>query len=123
MGSQVEAVTRYSRLSAIDADMPLNKFIWTTRGLKRSHISTVVQLHMGNVALNKYLHQIGKAESPGCLACDQREETVHHYLFKCPAWWHKRWHLSKIMGREAKSLSCLLGSHKGIKHLIKFTGG
>jgi len=75
---------------------------------------------MGHVPLN--LHRIMRAESSTCALCNQEEETVHHYLFECPAWRHKRWMLAMKMGQDSKSLTHLLNSSKGVEQLTKFTG-
>ena len=45
---------------------------------------------------------------------------VHHYLLDCVAWWHKRWHLGKALGRSSKSIKEILSTKKGTIELMKF---
>src|SRR6266481_7875701 len=70
--------------------------------------------------LQKYLHRISKAESPACPLCELDEETVHHYLFDCPAHSHARFSLAQTLGRKSKSLSYVLSHKKATKPLLKF---
>jgi hypothetical protein len=37
----------------------------------------------GKIALRKYLHHIGKAESPTCQLCGLEDQTVKHLLLSC----------------------------------------
>jgi hypothetical protein len=91
-----------------------------TKDMPRRHTSLLVQLRTGHVALNKYLHKIGKADSPLCPACRSTHETVHHYLFRCPAFGEQRNSLEKRLKRGANSVKTLLGGHKAMKHLFRY---
>ena len=75
---------------------------------------------MGHIPLQKYLHQIGKTNSSVCPACKQGEESIHHFLFNCRSWQHKRWHIGKKLGRLAKSTECMLNTPEGVKELMAF---
>lgn len=57
--------------------------------LKRKEANLLIQLRTGKIRLNKYLYQIGAAESPRC-ACGYTEETVKHFLFRCTRWTSQR---------------------------------
>ena len=52
--------------------------------------------------------------------CRRREETVHHFLFDCPAHEHARFKLGCKLGRLSKSLWYILGSQKAFKLLIHY---
>jgi hypothetical protein len=102
--------------------MPSNKYTRITQGLRRSQASIVMQFRSGHIVLNKYLHRITKGDTPQCPSCRSEEESVHHYLFECLTWRHKRWNMGKKLGKTAKSLSYILSSKKGVEELLKFVG-
>jgi len=62
-------------------------------------------------------------DSPQCPICNDAEETIHHFLFDCLAWIHKRWNMAKKLGKNAKLLAHILGSREGMEQLSKFIGG
>ena len=113
---------RCPKLSKIDPKMPSKRFRSLTAPLSRPQPSILVQLRTGRLPLNGYLHRISKAPSPLCSTCRQALETVHHFLIDCPTWRHERWHVAKKLGRDAKSLSRLLNTRKGIGEVFKFVG-
>jgi hypothetical protein len=51
--------------------------------LKRRESDILVQRRTGMAGVNKYLHRIGATETDTC-DCGQEEETVDHFLFRCP---------------------------------------
>ena len=63
-----------------------------------------MQLYMGHVLLNYFLHKINKAESSVCPTCQLADETVHHYLFNCPGFVYERHSLAQAMGCNSKSI-------------------
>ena len=103
-----EASLWHARISGIDSNMPSNRFRKLLSGLNRTQISILVQLRTGHIPLNKHLFCINKVESPMCPMCRQGEELVHHYLFKCMTWRHKRWHMGKELGSSASAADCML---------------
>ena len=100
--------------------MPSNRFWKVTLELNKQQTSIVVQLHTGHVPLMKYLSHIGTVDSPACPSCQQEEESVHHYIFECPAWNYEGWFLGRSLGRSAKSADQVLGIQKGITVLLNF---
>ena len=92
------------------------------KGLSREQASILTQLRTGHISLNKYLFRIGKTNDPTYTACQQDKESVHHYLFDCLAWKHKRWHMGRKLGNKAKLLKCMLGSKMGVEETLKFIG-
>jgi hypothetical protein len=91
-----------------------------TKDMPRRHTSLLVQLRMRHVALNKYLHKIGKTNSPICPQCRSTQESVHLYLFRCPAFSEQRKRLEKRLKRGVNSIKTLLGGHKAMKHLFRY---
>jgi hypothetical protein len=61
----------------VDPTMPSAAFLRITKDMPRRHTSLLIQLRTWHVVLNKYLHKIGKADSPLCPACQSTHETVH----------------------------------------------
>jgi ribonuclease HI len=99
--------------------MPSAAFSKITRNMPGRHTSLLIQLRTGHIALNKYLHKIGKADLPLCPECHNTSKTVHHYLFRCPAFSEQRKRLEKRLKRGANSVRTLLGGHKAMKHLFR----
>ncbi|KIY51166.1 hypothetical protein FISHEDRAFT_38154 [Fistulina hepatica ATCC 64428] len=56
--------------------------------LPRPAASILTQLRTQHVPLNDYLHRITAIESLLCEACGDENETLIHYLLRCPA--HER---------------------------------
>jgi ribonuclease HI len=104
----------------IDPTMPSTAFTKLCRGLSRRHSSILIQLRTGHAPLNKYLHKIGKADSPICPACHNTEETVHHFLIQCPEYKTQRQQLEKKLKRGAKSMRTLLSKPKALPPLFRF---
>ena len=90
------------------------------REVSKLQASTIFQLRSKHVPLCQYLHRIGKADSPLCEMCGHKEETVHHFLFDCPAHDHARFKLGHKLGRLSKSIRCVLGSHKALEPLLLY---
>ena len=71
-------------MDKIDNKLPSHSFLAETSHMSRAQVSILMQLRTGHVPLNYFLHRISKVESLVCPACQLNNETVHHYLFKCP---------------------------------------
>jgi hypothetical protein len=52
--------------------------------------------------------------------CEERHETVEHYLFKCALYEEERDRMRKEMGIEGMRVSKLLGDPKLVQHTIQF---
>jgi hypothetical protein len=113
---------RYKKASKVDSSFPFQKFRKAADGLSRAQTSILTQLRTGHIALNSYLARIHKVDSPLCSACKRSIESVHHYLFECPAYRNERHVLSQALGRKARSLRYLLGNEKGMKELLRYVG-
>lgn len=92
--------------------------------LSRHQTSLLMQLCMGHVPLNFYLHRIKKEDTSNCNTCQGQEppakETITHFLFECQPY-NKEWHeLDCKMRRDSRDLSTLLRSEKGIKALVSY---
>ena len=113
---------RFGRVSKIDTSFPFTKFQNVTADLSRAQTSILTQLRTGHIGLNKHLARINRADSPLCPSCQVAEESVHHFLFECPAYRNERHILAQALGRKATSLKFLLNHKKGTKELLKYIG-
>ena len=59
------------------------------------HIQILARLFTEACKLNHYLHRIGKRANPYCDFCPGIEETVEHFVEKCPKWRHLRGPIKK----------------------------
>ena len=80
----------------------------------------MIQLRSGHIPLAKHLFRISKVPSPVCPSCQSDEESVHHFLFDCPTWWHEHWSMGWMLRPKAKSADHVLNSQKGVEVLLKF---
>ncbi|KAG2110706.1 hypothetical protein DEU56DRAFT_749788 [Suillus clintonianus] len=79
-----------------------------------------MQLRTGHAPLNKHLHRIRGAETPTCPACEESEETVHHYLMECPAYRAQRDVLQRSMPNRAYHIRRLLSNGEFLPNLFKY---
>jgi hypothetical protein len=89
----------------------------------RKQAALLIQIRTGHIALNKHLFRIGKADSPTCAACRGADETVHHFLFRCPAYRTQRDGLEQTLRRGATAVNTLLAKPKAMKGLFKYIQG
>jgi len=115
---------RHRRLAKIDASFPLKSFFKISATLSRSQYSLIVQIRTGHFPLMKYLHRINRADTPNCPNCvhPPAEETVHHYLFECPAYINERWAMTLKLGRNAKSMEYIMNNKDALHELLKYMG-
>ena len=67
---------RYKTMKATDpTTAPSNSYIRLTTPLSKKVASTITQIKARDIPLAKYLHQIGKEQSPTCPYCQQGDET------------------------------------------------
>lgn len=102
----------YERLKRTDPTMLSKKYCDTLTKLPRKHGSILTQLRTGHVPLAVHLHRIKKANTPLCPCCRQHDETVHHYLLRCPAHQNARRTLRTRGGRDAENMTKLLSKPK-----------
>ena len=90
--------------SKIDPRLLDASFLQLTKKISKTQASTIFQLGLEHTPLRKYLFRIGKLDSPACVLCHHGAESVHHFLFECPAHQHARFDLSGALGCQSKSL-------------------
>ncbi|QRV93039.1 hypothetical protein RhiJN_21057 [Ceratobasidium sp. AG-Ba] len=83
---EVELSGSNARIRTINESTPSKAFHKLAQTVPRRHASLLIQLRTGHIPLNAYLNRFGHVESANCPACDQRAETVEHYLTHCPAY-------------------------------------
>ena len=52
----------------------------------RKELRIATQLITGNIGLNYHLHKINRSETSLCETCELEEETVEHFIGRCPAY-------------------------------------
>ena len=102
--------------------MPSKQFRKLAGKLNCWQTSTLVQLCMGHIPLQKHLFRISRADNPPCPHCSQGEESVHHFLFGCTTWQRERWCMSNKLGRVAKEANSMMNTPRGIAELMKYVG-
>ncbi len=77
-------------------------------GRVKLHANVLCQLRSGINRLNKYLAKINAVEIEQC-KCDRGEESVDHFLFRCPRWSSFRGEIRRLAGHRWGDTSYLLG--------------
>ena len=78
----------------------------------KDQIQHLCQLRSGINRLNKYLAKINAVQSDQC-KCGKGEESVDHFLFRCPRWSIYRREIRRLVGRRWGDTSYLLGGWSG----------
>lgn len=116
---------RFARIVEIDSLMRTPKKQYFLKlvgklGLTKAQTSLLMQLRTGHAPLNKHLSRIGKAESPLCSACNEKDETVWHFILECEAYEAHRNVLRAVDARQSRMLTHLLSSARMIPHLLHY---
>jgi len=117
---QFENSPRYPRLHDIDLSTPSSRFRKSTECLPHEQAALLIQLRTSHIPFRKYLHRIGKTNSPMCQTCTSQRETTHHFLMTCPAYPAARRQMEKRIGRSVRSMKILLTNPKVFPHLSRY---
>ena len=80
-----------------------------------------LQLHTGQIGLNKHLHCIKCTDSPACPSCNTTpQETVQHFLFECNSYCQECFELQGKLGCNTSKLSYLLTDSSAIAPTLKY---
>jgi len=115
-----EKSTHYQKINQFDDSMPSKRYLKLVKPLRQKQASILYQLRTGHVPLAKHLHQFHKADSPQCPCCHQEEETVHHYLIRCPAHRSTQNIMIRDAGIEATKMDKILSEKSLLPHLFRF---
>ena len=85
----------------------------------RNSAAKIAQLRTGHCGLNRYLHRVGRKNSPYC-QCGYGKETVEHYLLECRNFREERKKLKREVGAGNMRVGRLLGDIKLIGHTVEF---
>jgi len=111
---------RYAALCTIDSSAPSKHFASIIDELPRRHGSLLFQLRSGHAPLNKHLFRIKKSLTATCQLCNEKDESVHHYLFECPAHIRPRNAMRTQLGTRAHHMKNLLNESKCLKTLFQY---
>lgn len=114
---------RYARVSRIDPPLPSDKFLKMAGASPKKHTSQLVQLRSGHAPLNGHLNRLGMSDSARC-SCGTDDETVLHYILRCPKWKRARAPLRRAFPPSSLQLRTLLNDREALPLLfdIKLTG-
>ena len=76
---------RHTKMTLGNNHQKIKKQLNTSLIHNRIRYRTALHLITGHCTLNKHLHTIQKVNSSTCPNCDLEEETVEHFLGKCPS--------------------------------------
>ena len=112
---------QYTDSNKINNSLPSDNFLHIINQLSRNQASVLIQLRTGHIPLNVVLHRIKQSDTPDCPHCKSGiHETIHHLLLTCPAYTGARQLLQARLRSEASSIPFLLGTRKGIPHLLRY---
>ena len=112
---------RHANSNKIDTSLPSDNFLHIIGQLRRNQASLLIQLRTGHVPLNTVLHRMKKISTSECPHCKNgTRETVVHFLLICPHYVGARRLLQSKLRRDASSIPFLLGTRKGIPHLLRY---
>ena len=112
---------RYIDANKINYSLPSDNFLHIIDQLRRNQASLLTQLRTGHVPLGTVLHRIKRADTPDCPHCKNGvRETIHHFLLVCLHYIGARRLLQAKLRRDASSIPFLLGTRKGIPHLLRY---
>ncbi len=115
----------YSRFQNIDsapAQQAACRYRKLATSLPRKITSILVQLRTGHIGLNRHLFNIHCTKSPACPTCLHPNESVHHYLIRCPTYQNERETMQCSIGINGTMLTAkhMLSKQKNLPHLIQF---
>ena len=80
------------RMAQLGENFPFKKIVANLNKLTCKQTSTILQIRCGHFPLNHYLYKIKKLASNTCQAHLEAndiipsQETIHHFIFECPAY-------------------------------------
>jgi hypothetical protein len=101
---------RYEKLKVYDTHPKLKQLERYIEGLTRRHAALAFQLRSGRSPLHHSLFQTGAINSPTCPICEEEDETLTRYLFRCPAYARSRARLYYECGSQGSSITELMNN-------------
>ncbi|KIJ40442.1 hypothetical protein M422DRAFT_103670, partial [Sphaerobolus stellatus SS14] len=80
----------------------------------------LTQLRTGHAPLNHHLHRIGAWETPFCVHCRTKRETVFHYIMSCEAYQDQRTQLRKEIPNTLFTFTNLISRKEYIPKLLEY---
>ncbi|KAG7086882.1 hypothetical protein E1B28_002802 [Marasmius oreades] len=111
---------RFTRLWPGGATQSSNMFRRLATDLPKKHTSVLTQLLTGHIGLNHYLHRFNIAESPTCPCCKESEETVVHFLLRCPAHTRERNRLRTRLRNMNADMKQMLTTRSGVRETLRY---
>ena len=111
---------RHRRMRATNGDLEPRQLRKLLLSRRRDEMSALIQLRTGHAPLNKHLNRVRRSPTSVCQQCGRGDETVRHFVLECEAHRLHRHEMRTRVGRGGDSLSNLLGTSSGNKHLIQY---
>lgn len=111
---------RYEKMKRVDESMLSANFTRIIDKLPRANGALLMQLRIGHIPLNGYLHTIRKIKDPMCQACTLEKETVKHFLVDCPRYDGLQLKIQQEQRCRDVSIKTLLSNPKIMKMLFEY---
>ncbi|KAG2151167.1 uncharacterized protein EDB93DRAFT_298316 [Suillus bovinus] len=99
---------------------PSNHFADIIERLQRRRNSLLFHLRTGHAPLTKHLRRITKSATATCSQCEESNESVHYFLFICPAYTRQPNTLHAELHTKAHHMKHLLDEPACSTHLFKY---
>jgi len=105
------------RAIALYHPQPTPKALQLYKNRTKPFCSILIQLRTGKIGLNDFLHRARVPNIEALCECKEEEETVGHFLFKCPRWKEQRALLNGLKTVK-EALEGRENSEKAVKYLL-----
>jgi hypothetical protein len=96
--AEMKDTPRRERLEELDPDFPSLNFFKKARDLWRCHLATLAQLCLEHFPVATYLYQFKLQDSPDCLSCGLRLQSLFHLITGCKAHIKERLERDRALG-------------------------
>lgn len=103
--------TPLSRMRQMDSALPGKHVLMLYNNLQKHEAQALAQLRTGHCGLNAFLTKINKKDNSQC-DCGEGEETVHHFLLRCPKHNRHRAVLAEQLKQSYGNLSHMVGGRQ-----------
>ena len=109
--------SKKGRVIALYHPQPTPKALQLYKNRTKPFSSILIQLRTGKIGLNDFLHRARVPNIEALCECKEEEETIGHFLFKCPRWREQRTLLNGLKTVK-EALEGRENSEKVVKYLL-----
>ena len=107
--------SKKGRAIALYYPQPTQKALELYKERTKPFSSILIQLRSGKIGLNAFLKRAKVPNIEALCECKKAEETVRHFLFKCP-----RWNEQRAILNGLKTIKEALGERKNSEKVVKY---